>query len=213
MKTSTAQGPFTVAILLLEQFAMLAFSSTIEPLREANSVAGRRFYEWKVLSHDGRPVRASNGLTLNVDGSIDDITCCQMAIVVSSFDPQLHLTRGMLAWLRRLAQQGAAVGAVETGAYVLARARLLNHYNATVHWENLAAFVEEFPKVRITGRIFEIDRGRFFGVRSRRSDGYDAALHRPSTWAGRSPPPWPRNSSTTGCAGRKTHNVSTWRSA
>jgi len=37
---------FKVTILLLEQFAMLAFSSTIEPLREANSVAGRRIYEW-----------------------------------------------------------------------------------------------------------------------------------------------------------------------
>ena len=140
---------------------MLAFSSTIEPLREANSVAGRRFYEWKVLSHDGRPVRASNGLTLNVDGSIEAVTGCQMAIVVSSFDPQLYVTRGMLAWLRRLAQQGAAVGAVETGAYVLARARLLNHYNTTIHWENMESFVDEFPKVRVTGRIFEIDRGRF----------------------------------------------------
>jgi transcriptional regulator GlxA family with amidase domain len=161
MTTPKPHASFKVAILLLEQFAMLAFSSTIEPLREANSVAGRRVYEWKVLSHDGRPVRASNGLTLNVDGSIEDVTFCQMAIVVSSFDPQLYTTRGMLAWLRRLARQGAAVGAVETGTYVLARARLLDHYNATIHWENMESFVDEFPKVRITGRIFEIDRNRF----------------------------------------------------
>jgi AraC family transcriptional regulator, glycine betaine-responsive activator len=157
----TQQTSFTVAILLLEQFAMLAFSSTIEPLREANSVAGHHFYGWKVISHDGRPVRASNGLSLNVDGSIDDIASCQMVIVVSSFDPQLYATKGILNWLRRLARQGAAVGAVETGAYVLARARLLDHYKATIHWENTESFVEEFPKVCITGRIFEIDRKRF----------------------------------------------------
>jgi AraC family carnitine catabolism transcriptional activator len=161
MDTSTPATSFTVAILLLEQFAMLAFSSTLEPLREANSIAGRRVYRWQVVSHDGRPVRASNGLTLNVDGSIEHIASCQMVIVVSSFDPQLHITRSMLAWLRRLARQGSAVGAVETGAYVLARARLLDNYRATIHWENMDSFAEEFPKVRLTGRIFEIDRNRF----------------------------------------------------
>jgi AraC family carnitine catabolism transcriptional activator len=161
MDTSNPQTSFTVAIVLLEQFAMLAFSSTIEPLREANSIAGRRVYHWQVLSHDGRPVRASNGLTLNVDGSIEDVSSCQMVIVVSSFDPQLYTTRGILAWLRRLARQGATVGAVETGAYVLARARLLDHYKATIHWENMESFVDEFPKVRVTGRIFEIDGKRF----------------------------------------------------
>ena len=140
---------------------MLAFSSTIEPLREANSVAGRAFYRWKVLSNDGRPVRASNGLTLNVDGSIEESSSCNMAIVVSSFDPQRYTTRSMLSWLRRLARQGIAVGAVETGAYVLARARLLDRHKATIHWENMESFVDEFPNVRVTGRIFEIDRNRF----------------------------------------------------
>jgi transcriptional regulator GlxA family with amidase domain len=161
MHDSKTQPTFDVAILLLEQFAMLAFASTVEPLREANSVAGRRVYVWHVLSHDGQPVCASNGLTLNVDGSIEDVSCCQMVIVVSSFDPQLYITRAVMAWLRRLARQGAAVGAVETGAYVLARARLLDHYRATIHWENMESFVEEFRKVRMTGRIFEIDRKRF----------------------------------------------------
>jgi transcriptional regulator GlxA family with amidase domain len=38
---------------------------------------------------------------------------------------------------------------------------LLDHRNATIHWENMESFVEEFPKVRLTGRIFEIDRKRF----------------------------------------------------
>jgi AraC family carnitine catabolism transcriptional activator len=84
-----------------------------------------------------------------------------MVIVVSSFDPQLYTTRPVLTWLRRLARQGTSVGAVETGAYVLARARLLDHSKATIHWENLDSFVDEFPKVRMTGRLFEIDRKRF----------------------------------------------------
>ena len=162
MATATTPYPSVrVVVLVLEQFAMIAFSSTVEPLREANSVAGRQVYDWKVLSHDGRAVRASNGLTINVDGSIEDACNCAMIIVVSSFDPHRYTTDPMLVWLRRHAHRGVAIGAVETGAYVLARARLLDHYKATIHWENMESFVEEFPKVRLTGRIFEIDRKRF----------------------------------------------------
>ncbi|HEV2505464.1 MAG TPA: GlxA family transcriptional regulator [Mesorhizobium sp.] len=153
--------PRAVTILILEQFAMIAFSSTIEPLREANWVAGKPLYKWTVVSHDGKPVRASNGLMLQVDGAIQDVAFSPIVIVCSSFDPQLHTTPAMLGWLRRQARRGAMVGAVETGAHVLARAGLLDGYRATIHWENAPAFAEEFPEVRLTATLFEIDRRRF----------------------------------------------------
>jgi transcriptional regulator GlxA family with amidase domain len=150
-----------VVVLLLEQFAMIAFSSTVEPLREANWVAGRRIFEWKVVSNDGQPVRASNGLAIQVDGSIKDVLYASTVIVCSSFDPHLYTTSKTIAWLRMLDRQGAYLGAVETGAYVLARAGLLDNCRATIHWENDEGMVSQFPKVHFTGRIFEIDGRRF----------------------------------------------------
>lgn len=161
MTTLQSAKPYEVTILLLEQFAMIAFSSTVEPLREANWISGSRAFAWKVVSHDGRPVRASNGLTVSVDGSIANAAFCPMVIVCSSFDPHLYTTPATLAWLRKFARWGAHIGGVETGAYVLARAGLLNHYRATIHWENSDSFAAEFPKVQLTGRIYEIDRRRF----------------------------------------------------
>lgn len=153
--------PYCVVVLLLEQFAMIAFSSTVEPLREANWISRKKAFDWKVVSHDGRSVRASNGLTINVDGAISEISQASMVIVCSSFDPHLYATPKILAWLRKLARLGTNIGGVETGAYVLARAGLLNNHRATIHWENTQSIVQAFPKVRLTGRIFEIDRNRF----------------------------------------------------
>jgi AraC family carnitine catabolism transcriptional activator len=144
--TLQSAKPYEVTILLLEQFAMIAFSSTVEPLREANWIAGSRTFAWKVVSHDGRAVRASNGLTVSVDGSIADASFCPMVIVCSSFDPHLYTTPATLAWLRKFARWGAHIGGVET---------------ATIHWENSESFAAEFPKVQLTGRIYEIDRRRF----------------------------------------------------
>lgn len=167
--------PRLVTILVLEQFAMIAFSSTIEPLREANWVAGQKLYEWKVVSHDGKPVRASNGLALQVDASIQDVAYSPTVIVCSSFNVHLYATSPVLAWLRRQARLGAEIGAIETGAYVLARAGLLNGHRATIHWENATSFAEEFPQVKVTSGIFEIDRRRFSA--SGASAAMDMMLH------------------------------------
>ena len=57
-----------VAILLLDQFSVISFSCTVEPLREANWVLGKKAYNWRAYSGDGKPVLASNGLSVNVRG-------------------------------------------------------------------------------------------------------------------------------------------------
>ena len=183
MYVRPGEEPFAITILLLERFAMIAFSSTVEPLREANWVAGRQVFDWKVLSHDGQPVRASNGLAIQVDGSISDMPDASTVIVCSSFDPQLYTTPRIIAWLRRLDRRGAYLGAVETGAYVLARAGLLDDCRATIHWENNEGMMRQFPKVQLTGHIFEVDGKRFSA--SGAAAAMDMMLHLISTCVGR----------------------------
>jgi transcriptional regulator GlxA family with amidase domain len=150
-----------IAILLLEKFSVISFSCTVEPLRETNWVLGKKVYNWRAYSQDGKPVLASNGLSVNVHGSIDDIESCPMLIICSSFDPHLSTTKKLLSWLRKLARQGTKLGGVETGSWVLARAGLLNGYRATIHYENRTSIAEVFPEVILTDNIFEIDRNRF----------------------------------------------------
>ena len=53
------------------------------------------------------------------------------------------------------------MGALCTGAHVLARAGLLDDHRCTIHWENLPAFNEEFPNLEVTSELYEIDRKRY----------------------------------------------------
>jgi transcriptional regulator GlxA family with amidase domain len=48
-----------------------------------------------------------------------------------------------------------------TGGYALAKAGLLDKYRATIHWENLPALREEFPRILLSNQLFTIDRDRF----------------------------------------------------
>jgi transcriptional regulator GlxA family with amidase domain len=67
----------------------------------------------------------------------------------------------VLTWLRREARRGLAVGALCTGAQVIAQAGLLDGRRCTIHWENRDSFEEDFPEIDLTQNIYVIDRDRY----------------------------------------------------
>ena len=71
------------------------------------------------------------------------------------------ITRPVLTWLRREARRGLAIGAVCTGAQVIAEAGLLDGRRCTIHWENRDSFEEDFPEIELTRNIYVIDRDRY----------------------------------------------------
>jgi putative intracellular protease/amidase len=149
-----------IGFLLVPRFSMIAFTSAIEPLRLANRVSGRTLYEWRLFSGDGRPIRASNEVEISVGGSYADARGLHTAIVCAGLDVQTFNHRDLMASLRRLSSFGAAIGAVCTGTYVLAKAGLLDGYQSTIHWENHSGLISEFPHLDVSQELFEIDRNR-----------------------------------------------------
>jgi transcriptional regulator GlxA family with amidase domain len=148
-----------VALVLLDQFSMIAFTSTIEPIRIANRVLGRDFYDWKTYSLDGAPVTASNGCKLSVDGSVSELQDADITLICAGVDVErVSLPRDLGVTLRRLNARGRTYGAICTGSYVLARYHLLEGRRCTIHWENIRSFREEFPDIDISADLFAIDR-------------------------------------------------------
>jgi transcriptional regulator GlxA family with amidase domain len=158
--TGAMAAPVAIGFFLVPKFSMLAFSSALEPLRVANLISGRALFGWRVYSRDGAPVEASNGMAVLAEGSIADRPRLSTMFVCASHQPQARLDSATLGWFRRLAVAGTTLGALDTGAWLLARAGLLDGYRATVHWEWRDAFAEDFPKVDCRASLFENDRSR-----------------------------------------------------
>ncbi len=157
------RGPETsrFGFFLLPSFSMLAFTSALEPLRAANRMAGRDLYDWQVISADGGPARASSGVQVIADSSIEAIEQLDNLVVVGGLNSHSYDEQRVVARLRRLARRGARIGALSTGSFVLAKAGLLDGYRCTIHWEALPAFNEAFPHLQCSSELFEIDRSRF----------------------------------------------------
>jgi AraC family carnitine catabolism transcriptional activator len=159
----SAAGQFVrkVALLLLPEFSHFGLAAVTEPLFVANWLAQGSVFEWRTISDDGQPVRASNGREVSVDGDLALAEGCASLFVLASFDPaRTARSRARTRWLKRIARTGAELVGIENGSLALAEAGLLDQHPAAIHWDNLAGFQELFPKIRVAQSLFSFSNNR-----------------------------------------------------
>ncbi|WP_151760186.1 GlxA family transcriptional regulator, partial [Acinetobacter nosocomialis] len=155
------QNSKRIGFLLLDNFSMIAFSNMVEVLRMANYVTEDNLYQWNVTGLDGHHSCASNGLQIQHTCVLSHLLNMDIVFICGGFQLYKNMTVRLKNFLYRLDQQKIALGGLCTGAYVLAKADLLNGFRASLHWENTLAAQEEFPLVQFTPHIFTIDANRF----------------------------------------------------
>lgn len=143
--------------LLVEEFSHLAFANAVEPLRIANLMSGKELYRWTFASENGETATASNGATTLVQHGLSDLPDCDRLFVLSGVNVRHHVTDRLKAAIRRARSHGVKLGALCSGAYVLAKMGLLDNLPAAIHWEFHDSFEEEFPDVALMRSVFVAD--------------------------------------------------------
>jgi transcriptional regulator GlxA family with amidase domain len=74
-------APLRIGFWLSEGFDFYALAAALEPLRRANEAAGHGVCEWQILSLEGQPLKASNGIAtatvqLNQMQRLDVLVVC-----------------------------------------------------------------------------------------------------------------------------------------
>jgi transcriptional regulator GlxA family with amidase domain len=143
---------------LTRDFTHLAFACAVEPLRIANLVSGQDLYRWSFASQDGETATASNGSVTLVHHRFDALPPYDRLFVISGLEVQKLDHRPLVAVLRREARsRPARIGALCSGAWVLAEAGLLDGRRAAIHWDYHDAFAEAFPQVTLVRGVFVAD--------------------------------------------------------
>lgn len=137
---------FRIGLLVLPDSNLLSLASALDPFRAANRRAGRRLYDWQVMSPQGGMLRLTSGLEVKTE-PLPMQADMDLLVMVAGFRLDAHATPALRSWLRQLRARGIAYCGVDGGPWVLARAGLLNGYRATTHWEDLEAFANAFPEV------------------------------------------------------------------
>ncbi|MCJ8287212.1 GlxA family transcriptional regulator [Halomonas sp.] len=148
---------FSVGFVLFPNFAMLSFSSVIEPLRIANRLSGKTLYHWELISLDDRVVEASNGIPFMPTMSMVQWQQLDALILVAGIGTNLIADQQLFKWLREVSRSGRILGSTSTGSTLLAKAGVLHHKRCTIHWEDQASLQEEYPDLVVTNELFEVE--------------------------------------------------------
>ena len=106
-------------------------------------------FDVKIVSIDGLTLECGNA-TVTPQCGISEAQDLDVAIVASFVSSGLVLREhdeAELAWLRRLKNKGTIIGAVCTGASLLAAAGILDNLPATSHWVFDDLFKASYPQV------------------------------------------------------------------
>ncbi len=142
-----------LAFMLMPGFSAMAFFSAVEPLRIANRLSNRQLYAWTIHCPAGNHARASNGMEIRADGLIP--AGAHALIVCAGFDPLQAASQPLLGQLRRMWRGGRRIGAIDTGAYILAEAGILGDEAITLHWEAAGEFSRRYPRIPVSTELYE----------------------------------------------------------
>lgn len=157
-------APLSIGFVALPDFTMLALAGFLDTLRLAADEGDRSRpidCRWTVMTEDGQPVRASNGVQVEPDCGLGDPSAFDYVVVAGG---TLHRARNsdrLHAWLRRASDAGVPLVGICTGSFVLARAGLMDGRVSCVSWFHRAEFEHEFPDLAVSAdRLFVVDGDR-----------------------------------------------------
>lgn len=152
--------PVTVALLAAPEVSAATLYGFYDALCSAGrdwqmlhgAAAPRNLFRPLVVSRDGAPVLAANGVRIQPEAGFADVPACAVACVTDLAVPPGTPVDGRydaeVAWLRRCHERGALLASACSGAMLLARTGLLDGHDATTHWAYADALRRSHPRTR-----------------------------------------------------------------
>jgi transcriptional regulator GlxA family with amidase domain len=179
-----------VGIYVFDEVEVLDFAGPFEVFSTASRVFCRAqpgaeppFQVFTVSASRG-PVSARGGLVVQPRYSFTDHPALHVLVVPGGVvTAELDRPR-VVAWVAARSATAEVTASVCTGAFLLARARLLKGKSATTHWEDIAALRAMAPATRVVHGVRWVEEGSVLtsaGI----SAGLDMSLHIVARLAGR----------------------------
>jgi len=142
-----------VVLVVFPDLQLLDLAGPLEVFAMADRFSDSEVSEYatEVVSRDGGVIRASNGLEIGANRAIG---ACRgpidtLVVVGGRGVAQAIVDDRLVAWIRSAAQRSRRVTSVCSGAFLLARAGLLDGRSATTHWATCARLAQLFPEVTV----------------------------------------------------------------
>jgi transcriptional regulator GlxA family with amidase domain len=141
-----------VGVVVHDGVQALDIAGPADAFAEANAfIPPEDRYEVVLLAATTDPVRASNGMQLAADLSLDQASGPFDILLVAGGPglPYAAPDPRLTEWLRDAPERAKIYGSICTGAFALGHAGLLDGRRATTHWQCAQRLAAKFPAARI----------------------------------------------------------------
>ncbi|MER9952702.1 GlxA family transcriptional regulator [Mesorhizobium sp. M0047] len=153
-----------IVILVLPGSSSLCVASVIEPLVMANQISGRDIFTWRIIGVDQHSAHCSGDVLMAVSDSIvqerrnvENRSLPFAAVVCGGTGVENHCTPSAIALVRLYSRHGTQLLGVDTGAWLLAKAGLIQGKRCTINRRMVPAFSEAFANTSVEKGAFIAD--------------------------------------------------------
>jgi transcriptional regulator GlxA family with amidase domain len=155
-----------VAVVIHDGLSPFEFGVACEVFGYDRSYLGVPWYDTCVVAPEPGPVKTQLGFAIEAPRGLDAVQAAHTVIVppvglaaLGHPDGVAYADERLLGALQAAHARGARIASLCSGAFLLARAGLLDGRRATTHWTSAARLAKEFPTVSVDPKVLYIDEG------------------------------------------------------
>jgi transcriptional regulator GlxA family with amidase domain len=137
---------------------------------------GLPLFDFALAAVEPGTIRTDTGIALVVDHGLERIAVSDVVLMTSWEDIDQPCPDSLLDALRAAHTRGAQLVSHCSGAFVLARAGLLDGRRATTHWRMAGELAARYPLVEVDPAVLYVDSGQVI-TGAGTASGIDAMLH------------------------------------
>jgi transcriptional regulator GlxA family with amidase domain len=154
-----------VGILVFPEVEVLDFAGPFEVFSvaariHANGPGAIAPFKVSLIGASGGQVMARHNMAMIPHLGFADAPALDILIVPGGVVTQPLSDPSTLAWIGRQAEGAAITASVCTGAFLLAKAGLLEGCRVTTHWNDIAGLRENYPQLDVVENVQYVDQGR-----------------------------------------------------
>ena len=166
-----------VGIYIYDQAEVLDFSGPFEVFSTASRVCkNNNPFDVFLISESGNAISARAGYRVLPSYGFNDHPMIDVLIVAGGVHSNEMNKSQVIEWIYQQSIHASITASVCTGAFLLAKAKVLKEHKVTTHWEDIAHLGSEFPQLDIIENVRWVDEGNIItsgGI----SAGIDMSLH------------------------------------
>ena len=156
------QHTLTAGILLFHEVEVLDFAGPFEVLSLAEDAnTHQKLVSVKTVAQKRESISARNGLNVLPDYDFSNAPDFDILIVPGGYgaeEIEIH-NQALLDWIKSRSTATSILASVCTGAFLLAKAGLLDGKRATTHWMDLDRLAREYPRIAVQRDVKFVDEG------------------------------------------------------